>query len=448
MSGFEKRLSWPAWLLPLAILWLSAPVPAPGAEPTYGGKPLSDWLVVRASDPAAEDAIRHIGTKGLPTLLELLSATDSNRQRILHNLSSEGLKTAFQGKGADAETLRSLAVDGFAILGTNAEPALPQVIKLFHKGDTCFEAAQVLSEIGPKGFAVLTNAIDNESEGDAVVLNIGSGGDQRAVARLLIHALKSRSWSTRGNAASQLGGKAPDLAVPALIGMLDDPAFYPVDRAVGALESFGPAAKSAAPKLLTLYTNILAGSDKELIRALAPSVLNALRKIDREAAAQAEAFLLKTGPLNGARRAYSVTRLPNGKDLIAGGYVHTEIPAVTNRDLRSAQLLDPKTGQWVETGEMTTERDGHSAILLRNGKVLVVGGSDSKGRDCTSAELYDIATGLWRPTGSLNHVHGNEKAVLEPDGKVRMPGGWDGSKMTDDELYDPNTEKWTVVPKK
>ncbi len=448
MSCLGKRLSWPAWLLPLAILWLSAPLPAPGAEPTYGGKPLSDWLVVRASDPAAEDAIRHIGTKGLPTLIELLSATDSNRQRILHNLSSEGLKTAFQGKGADAETLRSLAVGGFAILGTNAEPALPRVVKLFHKGETCFEAAQVLSEIGPKGFAVLTNAIDNESEGDAVVLNIGSGGDQRAVARLLIHALKSRSWSTRGNAADQLAGKAPDLAVPALIPMLDDPAFYPRERAVIALESFGPAAKAAVPKLLTLYTNTLTGPDKELIRVLAPAVLDALRRIDRETAAQAEAFLLKTGPLNGARMSYSVTRLPNGKDLIAGGYLHTEIPAVSNLNLRSAQLLDPATGKWSETGEMTAEHYSHSAILLRKGKVLVVGGSVPGGQSSTSAELYDIATGLWRATGSLNHRHGSQEAVLEPDGKVRMPGGWDSSKMTDDELYDPNTEKWTVVPKK
>ena len=172
-------------------------------------------------------------------------------------------------------------------------------------------------------------------------------------------------------------------------------------------------------------------------------MLRALRATDREAGARAEAFLLSTGPLNAARFSYSITRLPNGKDLIAGGYIHTEVPAVTNRILKSAQLLDKVTGKWGEAGEMTMARFGHSAILLPNQKVLIIGGRDAEGRFYTSAEIYDISTGTWRATASLNHTHGYEEAVLQPSGKVRMPGV-----HGDDELYDPATEKWSVVPKK
>ena len=115
-----------------------------------------------------------------------------------------------------------------------------------------------------------------------------------------------------------------------------------------------------------------------------------------------------------------------------------EIPTVTNRLLKSAQLLDRATGKWVETGEMAVGHYEHNAISLANGKVLLVGGFGVRGGDSTSAELYDIATGLWRLTGSPNHAHGTQVPVLQGDGKVRI----------EDEIYDPGTEKWTVVPKK
>src|SRR5208283_4773801 len=121
----------------------------------------------------------------------------------------------------------------------------------------------------------------------------------------------------------------------------------------------------------------------------------ALKPIDMEAAAKAEDFLVNSGPLNYARFGYTTTLLPNGKELIAGGYIHTEFRTVNNRYLSSAELLDPATGKWTETGEMNAARYGHTAILLHNGKVLVVGGSTSNESDSTSAELYDPTTGKW-----------------------------------------------------
>src|SRR5215475_13167200 len=57
--------------------------------------------------------------------------------------------------------------------------------------------------------------------------------------------------------------------------------------------------------------------------------------------------------------------------------------------------------QWVMTGSLNTARWNHTATLLRNGKVLVAGGSEDNGAVLASVELYDPATETWRITGSM-----------------------------------------------
>jgi hypothetical protein len=352
-----------------------------------------------------EEAIRQIGTNGLPTLLDIVSVEQWNRKLVLSKLKSKDFREGAGRKDVPTDTLRGMAVDGFAILGTNAEPAIPQLTKLLHENpESRLEVASALTQIGPKGFAVLTNAINDEDLAGVLVLAIGQkgGGDLQTVTRLLILALKSSSWTTRGNAAECLSGKDATLAVPALIPMLNDrESYYPRERAAIALGSFGPAAKSAIPTLLSVYTNLIAGTDKEMIRILGGTFLDALKNIDREAAGQAEAFLVNSGPLNYARRGYTETLLPNGMELIAGGLIDTEIFAVTNRCLSSAELLDPKTRKWTETGTMNIARFDHKATLLPNGKVLVEGGRGNPsipGRFppfLSSAELYDPTAGTW-----------------------------------------------------
>src|SRR5512132_3167641 len=51
---------------------------------------------------------------------------------------------------------------------------------------------------------------------------------------------------------------------------------------------------------------------------------------------------------------------------------------------------------WSSSGNMGKGRVGHTATLLPNGNVLVVGGLGANG----SAELYDPAAGTWTATGN------------------------------------------------
>src|SRR5438046_9514144 len=87
--------------------------------------------------------------------------------------------------------------------------------------------------------------------------------------------------------------------------------------------------------------------------------------------------------------------LPNGKVLVAGG-VDTDYISIAR-----AELYNPASGTWTETGSLVTARSAHRATLLPNGEVLVMGGSESLGVYPPNAELYDPVSGTWAETGSL-----------------------------------------------
>ena len=62
---------------------------------------------------------------------------------------------------------------------------------------------------------------------------------------------------------------------------------------------------------------------------------------------------------------------------------------------------DPATGRFTSAGNMTTKRVGHKAVLLRTGKVLILGGSNREDGALDSAELYDPVTGAFIATGDM-----------------------------------------------
>ena len=127
-----------------------------------------------------------------------------------------------------------------------------------------------------------------------------------------------------------------------------------------------------------------------------------------------------TGSLATARSAPAATLLNDGKVLIAGG--HT---GAYGAFLSSAELYDPASGAFSPTGNMTDVRVIFTATRLASGAVLMVGGLSSSTVTVASAELYDPATGLFALTGSMAEAQGrhHHTATLLPNGKVLIVGG-------------------------
>ncbi len=146
-----------------------------------------------------------------------------------------------------------------------------------------------------------------------------------------------------------------------------------------------------------------------------------------------------TGALNLAREGHTATLLQNGKVLVAGGRSGTTI-------YNSAELYDPTTGSWSAAPSFTNARFGHSAVLLRNGQVLLIGGQGNGFLD--SAEIYDPSDNTWKPAFSSKLVTARARftATLLNTGRVLVAGGQNASgALRSAELYDPLTRVWTPV---
>ncbi len=139
-TGWKKRAGLMALFLIVAFggfVWLVMPP----AEPSYQGKPLSYWLSryeeIRGTtddekDPKViecRDAVHHIGTNAIPTLLRMLRAKDSRLRIGMMNLVEKQnfIHIPFstvQGQEQKAET-------GFYLLGDLASNAVPALIDFY-----------------------------------------------------------------------------------------------------------------------------------------------------------------------------------------------------------------------------------------------------------------------------------------------------------------------------
>lgn len=157
---------------------------------------------------------------------------------------------------------------------------------------------------------------------------------------------------------------------------------------------------------------------------------------------------LPSGSMITPRGYHTATLLADGRVLVVGGVAVDETTGA--EPTRMVELYDPKTGGWTSTESLPTPRWYHTATRLEDGTVLVVGGAenliDSLAID--SADTFDPATGTWSPAGLLNAPRQGHTATLLVDGGVIVLGGsgshGDASPRTV-ERYDPRSRTWTVV---
>ncbi|MDB6065659.1 MAG: repeat-containing protein [Pedosphaera sp.] len=234
-------------------------------EPVYERKGLSEWLEDYINLPPdelekANQAVRHIGTNAVPTLLRYLQAKDSPlTDRLFALAQKQHFIKVYHISARERQFEGAL---GFRGLGAKAKDAIPLLRKLYEDATPEGRAriAWALGEIGPEA---------------------------KSTIPLLLRALGDANVELRASAAHALGGihAEPELAVPALIQCLQSQNRDLPRIAADALGKFGADAQPAVPALVQLLNR----KDSEIQMAGS----RALRLIDSETAAKAGVQLKK-----------------------------------------------------------------------------------------------------------------------------------------------------------
>lgn len=147
-----------------------------------------------------------------------------------------------------------------------------------------------------------------------------------------------------------------------------------------------------------------------------------------------------TGSLNTARYEHTAILLNNGQVLIIGGFTSSVVVTA------SCELYNPTTGVWTTTGNMNVARAGHCTFLLDNGNVLVCGGQNGSGTALNSTEIYNVSNGTWSVVSNLNTARYDfSGTILGNDRRILVTGGWNGtSTIATTEYFDQTTQLWTV----
>lgn len=143
---------------------------------------------------------------------------------------------------------------------------------------------------------------------------------------------------------------------------------------------------------------------------------------------------------------HTATLLPDGRVLIVGGRNNNCTGQCPIFSLRTAEIFDPATGNFTATGSMTYSRYNHTATLLPDGRVLILGGETTEdvgtGNDqVPAAELYNPVTGTFTTWTNLALPRSSHAVTLLNNGKLWLTGGFRSSGLATNrtELFDPAT---------
>jgi hypothetical protein len=252
-SAMRKRIHIVLVLLLVVVVGGFAWVVRAPREPQYRGIRLSDWLnnpPAAARDGTMEQAVRKIGTNGIPFYLDWIGTKESPlRDKAIDLLRKQSPITFRCYKTAER---RQLGRYGIVFLGPAAAPAVPALMRMLadtNNPDAQASASFALGVIGPAAEAAVPALIQRFNDAT------GQSAEQTAFLLGKIHA-------------------RPDLTLPAMVHYLKVSTNEPghLYYALNALAEFGPEAKATIPAIVPCLRSPAPG-----VRVAAK---DALRKID------------------------------------------------------------------------------------------------------------------------------------------------------------------------
>jgi len=162
---------------------------------------------------------------------------------------------------------------------------------------------------------------------------------------------------------------------------------------------------------------------------------------DEAVLASAEIFDPRTeswkeiAPMHHGRRAPGMALLHDGRAIVIGG---KSAVGPRRRDRAEVEVFDPATETWTDVAPLRESRWGPSAIVLRDGQVLVTGGMYGSSGRRRSAERFDPIRGEWRRAGGLEQARNGHRSITLASGQILICGGFSGRDyLSSCEIYVP-----------
>jgi Kelch motif protein/galactose oxidase-like protein len=143
------------------------------------------------------------------------------------------------------------------------------------------------------------------------------------------------------------------------------------------------------------------------------------------------------------RDGHAAVRLPDGRVLIAGGWTGGSSPTATT------ELYDPARNEVTAGPSMTAPRGGFTITPLGHGRFLFAGGSGPKNKTIASAEIFDSAAQRFSRSGSMHSPRSAHAATRVAGGGVLVTGGSDAKDIVlpTTEIYNPRTGRFSRGPR-
>jgi N-acetylneuraminic acid mutarotase len=155
---------------------------------------------------------------------------------------------------------------------------------------------------------------------------------------------------------------------------------------------------------------------------------------------------VQTTPMPTARERAVAVRLRDGRVLVVGGTGQ----GPNGPTLSVCEVYDPATTNWTAAQAIGAMGSDFGVTLLTDGQVLRTGGFTAPITPLASTELFAPATGQWTAGAAMTSARFGHTAVLLTDGRVLVAGGLAPAPaglttLASAELYDPATGQWSTT---